>query len=217
MEKKVVIIKDERVKVGQLVFINDPDFVSFQVRKVIDFDEDNEIIKTTDRDDKGYYEYDYNQIVFNYSYGHAERVEGGTIYYPEETDNGYCYRNTNAILNRKGVAYIAEYVFCNNYNENKDDIEGIDDGLFISDDELESLIEQGGVETFESAYNFVSDDIRYGIERCGIESDEDKLNKFIEYITTCCLLNADWESVCYHLQCIDIVAEWDYFMEKEND
>ena len=215
MEKKVVIIKDERVKVGQLVFIKDPDFVDFQVRKIIDFDEDNEIIKTTDRDDKGYYEYDYNQIVFNSSYGHAERVEGGTIYYAEETDNGYCYRNTNAILNRKGVAYIAECVFSSNYNDNKDELEGIDDGLFIADDELENMIEQGGVETFESAYKFVSDDIRNGLEHCGIECDEDKLNEFLEYITTCCLLNADWECLDTHLATLDIVAEWEYFMENE--
>ena len=134
--------------------------------------------------------------------GTKKVVEGGVKYTPDSTDNGYVFKDYNAIKNRKGVCYIAE---C-----------GFDNGdLILTPDNTWKEIEDGAVVTYESARQQVRDLVHSMFPKFAATANFDLYQGFIEKITDYILEEVDWCCFSTMLNEMDLDEELDYYLQDK--
>lgn len=146
-----------------------------------------------------------NTIMKNGDYyviGGRKDENGVTIFQAGETDNGYCYKDEQAIKEHNGICYIREAAF--------------EDGeLRLDSNNMEDEVENGDVVTWDSAYDKVCDlisGIHSELPDCAFPFNN---KEFAEYVTENLLLEVDWCGFDMMLAEIDVEEEWEYFNEKK--
>ena len=137
--------------------------------------------------------------------GTKEVVEGGVKYTPDCTEQGYVFKDYNAIKKKEGICYIAE---C-----------GFDDGdLILTPDNTWKEIEYGAVVTYESARLQVEDlvnDCFPKFRAIVTKPNNDLYYEFIEKITDYILEEVDWQCFSTMLNEMDLDEEMDYFLQEK--
>ena len=136
--------------------------------------------------------------------GTKEVVEGGVLYTPDYTEQGYVFKDLNAIKKKEGICYIAECGF--NKNE-----EGT---LLLTPDNTWEHVNSGAVVTYESA----SKQVKYFIKECFPKfraSNNDLFHEFVEKITDYILQEVDWQCFDTMLNEMDLEEELDYFLQDK--
>lgn len=199
--------KGKTYNVGDTIYIlnNQSDILPY---KLLSFDTQDKLLHCQLVGTTKTYDFDFSWIYDFSMLGSKELVEGGTIYYPEQTENGFCFRDEEAIYTHKGIAYIAECVFVERPDYDAKS------GILITDAELNKLIEEGGVETYESFNKYIYMDIKEKLDDTNETYTQDKLDKFVDFITTHCLCSVDWLCPSTYYSQLDIMDLWEYFLEK---
>lgn len=150
-----------------------------------------------------------NENVYNETMvGRKENVIGGIRYYGETSSNGQYYKDLNAIEMRKGICYIAEASFAHDTNEGED-------FLLLTPDNTYKLIDMGGVETYESAFNQVRDYVLGKFPEYKHVNNIDTAWDFIYKITNYILDELDGQCLGTFLDQMDLYEEMKYFLEDE--
>lgn len=158
-----------------------------------------------------------------YEVGSCKPIQGGVVYYPEQTDNGLAYKSEKAIKEREGICYICEGAFSTDMG----DFNGVikldeDGGLIVSTKNLDKLIDYGFIETWHSAREQVKDNVE--LYHFAVFSDQQLVdnkeafewyNEFIDHITECALDIIDWQGLDTYLQEMDIAEDLDYFLQEK--
>lgn len=136
--------------------------------------------------------------------GTKEVVNGGICYTPAATDNGYVFKDFNAIKIREGICYIAECGFEDN-----------DGTLILTPDNTWKYIYEGAVVTYDSAEKQVTDLVRSQFPQFAAIANFDLWHKFVEKITNYILQEVDWCCFSTWLNDMDLEEELQYFLESE--
>lgn len=136
--------------------------------------------------------------------GTKEVVEGGVKYTPDHTEQGYVFKDLNAIKKKEGICYIAECGF----DENE---EGT---LLLTPDNTWEHINSGAVVTYESASKQVKDFINEFFPKFRT-SNNDLFHEFVEKITDYILQEVDWQCFSSMLNEMDLEEELDYFLQEK--
>ena len=136
--------------------------------------------------------------------GTKKIVEGGVLYTPDQTEQGYVFKDYNAIKNKEGICYIAECGFSDNE-------EGT---LLLTPDNTWEHINSGAVVTYESARRQVKDLLRECFPQFSI-GNFDLYNEFVEKITDYILQEVDWQCFSTMLDEMDLEEELDYFLQDK--
>jgi hypothetical protein len=133
--------------------------------------------------------------------GTKEVVEGGVKYTPDQTNQGYVFKDLNEIKNKtNNVCYIAECEFDNG-------------DLIINEDNLPKLIDLGGVCTYQSALSNVKSLVAFGFPEFAKQTD--LFNEFAEKITDYILQEVDWCCFSTMLNEIDLEEGLEYFLQEK--
>ena len=137
--------------------------------------------------------------------GTKKIVEGGILYTPDSTEQGYVFKDYDAIKNKEGVCYISEAGFSD-----------CEDGtLLLTPDNTWEHIKAGGVVTYSSALQQV-ENFFYSILRKFPSVDNfDLYTEFIEKITNYILQEVDWQCFSTMLCEMDLEEEFDYFLKDK--
>ena len=131
--------------------------------------------------------------------GRKEVVEGGIKYTPEQTDQGYVFKDYDAIEKRKGICYIAE---C-----------GFDEGdLVLTPDNTWEEINKGAVVTYASAADKVRTLIRDYYPKFAIMAYFDLFEEFVTKITDYILQEVDWQCFGTMLNELDMDEDLSMFL-----
>ena len=136
--------------------------------------------------------------------GTKEVVEGGVLYTPDYTEQGYVFKDLNAIKKKEGICYIAESGF-------DDNEEGT---LLLTPDNTWEHINSGAVVTYESATKQVKDFVNECFPKFRA-SDNDLFHEFVEKITDYILQEVDWQCFSTMLNEMDLEEELDYFLQDK--
>lgn len=159
-----------------------------------------------------------------YEVGSRTPIEGGAVFSAGSTNNGYCYKSEKAIKERKGICYITESAFGNNFllGEDKTLIKDKEGNLIITIDTISKMIDWGYVETWDSARSCVKGHIENYEFGCfgtkvilNSQAMLDLYYEFIDHITDAALEIVDWQGVDSYLNEMDIEEELDYFLAKK--
>lgn len=137
-----------------------------------------------------------------YVIGSKKKENGATIFKAGETDNGYCYKDEQAIKKHKGVCYIREIAF-----ENGE--------LRLDSSNLEDEIENGDVVTWDSAYKMICRKLgnyHFMRDERGLPLEN---KEFVDYLTESVLLEIDWCGFDVMLEETDFQEEWELFNEMK--
>jgi hypothetical protein len=133
--------------------------------------------------------------------GTKEVVEGGVKYTPDQTNQGYVFKDLNEIKNKtNNVCYIAECEFDNG-------------DLIINEDNLPKLIDLGGVCTYQSALSNVKSLVAFGFPEFAKQTD--LFNEFAEKITDYILQEVDWQCFGTMLNDMDLEEELEVFLQDK--
>jgi hypothetical protein len=133
--------------------------------------------------------------------GTKEVVEGGVKYTPDQTNQGYVFKDLNEIKNKtNNVCYIAECEFDNG-------------DLIINEDNLPKLIDLGGVCTYQSALSNVKSLVAFGFPEFAKQTD--LFNEFAEKITDYILQEVDWCCFGTWLNDMDLEEELEVFLQEK--
>lgn len=135
--------------------------------------------------------------------GTKKVVEGGILYTPDSADNGFAFKDYDAIKNKRGICYIAECGF-------KDSINGT---LLLTPDNTWEHIDAGVVVTYESAWQQVEDFFQSLLPNSSI--DDDLYTEFIEKITDYVLQEVDWQCFSTPLYEMDLEEELEDFLRNK--
>ena len=134
--------------------------------------------------------------------GRKEVVEGGIKYTPEQTDNGYAFKDYDAIEKRSGICYIAE---C-----------GFDNGeLVLTPDNTWERINNGAVETYESAMQLVKNDVSRMFHGFATDCNFALYMEFIHWITDSIFQEVDYQCFDSRLNEYDLEENLTYFLESK--
>ena len=134
--------------------------------------------------------------------GRKEVVEGGIKYTPEQTDNGYVFKDYDAIEKREGICYIAE---C-----------GFDNGeLVLTPDNTWERINNGAVETYESAMQLVKNDVSRMFHGFATDCNFALYMEFIHWITDSIFQEVDYQCFDSRLNEYDLEENLTYFLESK--
>lgn len=137
--------------------------------------------------------------------GSKEVVAGGVRYFAGQTDNGYVFKDFNAIEKKEGICYIAECA----WDDTKDDF------ITLTPDNTFKMIYEGSVATYESAHNFVRDTLHSQFKAFATMANFDLYQKFIDKITDYILQEVDWCCFSTMLNDMDLDEELDIFLADE--
>jgi hypothetical protein len=137
--------------------------------------------------------------------GSKEVVAGGVRYFAGQTDNGYVFKDFNAIEKKEGICYIAECAWDNTK----------DDFITLTPDNTFKMIDEGSVATYESAHNFVRDTLHSQFNAFATMANFDLYRKFIDKITDYILQEVDWCCFSTMLNDMDLYEELDMFLADE--
>ena len=137
--------------------------------------------------------------------GRKEVVEGGVRYYPESTDNGYCFKDFNAIKAKKGVCYIAECA----WDGTKEDF------VELTPDNTYKMIHEGGVETYDTGFNSVFDLVHGQFPAFATTANSKLWEKFVGKITDYVFEEVDWCCFSTFLNEMDLYEELNIFLADE--
>ena len=141
--------------------------------------------------------------------GKVEIIEGGAKYTCDSTDQGYVFKDFNAIKHKRGICYIAECGF--------DD--GDNDGtLILTPDNTWENINSGAVVTYDSARQQVKDLVNNCFPKFRsnfTKPNNDLYYEFIEKITDYILQEVDWQCFSTMLNEMDLEEELDYFLQDK--
>lgn len=137
--------------------------------------------------------------------GTKKIVEGGVLYTPDQTEQGYVFKDYNAIKNKSGICYIAECGF-------KDNEEGT---LLLTPDNTWEHINAGAVVTYDSAEQQVKDLMRSCFPKFCTTASFEMYQEFAEKITDYILEEVDWQCFSTMLNEIDLEEELDYFLQDK--
>lgn len=135
--------------------------------------------------------------------GTKKVVEGGILYTPDSTEQGYVFKDYDAIKNKEGICYIAEAGF-------KDSEDGT---LLLTPDNTWEHIDAGAVVTYSSAWRQVEDFFHSLFPISSM--DDDLYTEFIEEITNYVLQEVDWQCFSTMLYEMDLEEELDYFLQDK--
>lgn len=141
--------------------------------------------------------------------GKKEIVEGGVLYTPDQTGQGYVFKDLNAIKNKKGVCYIAECGF------EVDDYDETNGTLLLTPDNTWEHINAGAVVTYDSAEQQVKDLMRSCFPKFCATASFEMYQEFAEKITDYILEEVDWQCFSTMLNEIDLEEELDYFLQDK--
>ena len=159
-----------------------------------------------------------------YEIGSRKEILGGAVFSAGQTDNGYCYKSEKAIKERKGICYITEGAFGNDFLLGEDEFIKLDEegNLIITLDTIHKLIAWGYVETWDSARECVKSHIENYEFGCfdtkvilNSEAMWDLFEEFVDHITEAALDIVDWQGVDTYLNEMDIEEELDYFLAQK--
>lgn len=136
--------------------------------------------------------------------GTKEVVEGGVLYTPDYTEQGYVFKDLNAIKKKEGICYIAESGFSDSEDRT----------LLLTPDNTWEHINSGAVVTYESATKQVKDFINECFPKFRA-SDNDLFHEFVEKITDYILQEVDWCCFGTWLNDMDLDEELDYFLQDK--
>lgn len=136
--------------------------------------------------------------------GTKEDVDGGVKYTPDKTEQGYVFKDLNAIKKKEGICYIAECGF-----SDSEDVT-----LLLTPDNTWEHINSGAVVTYESASKQVKDFINERFPKFRA-SDNDLFREFVEKITDYILQEVDWQCFSTMLNEMDLEEELDYFLQDK--
>ena len=137
--------------------------------------------------------------------GKKQVVKGGVRYYADSTDNGYVFKDFNAIKKKEGICYIAECA----WDDTKDEF------ITLTPDNTFEMIYNGSVVTYDSARNFVRDTISSNCPAFATLANFDLYQKFIDKITDYILQEVDWQCFSTMLNDMDLDEELDIFLADE--
>lgn len=137
--------------------------------------------------------------------GTKKIVEGGVLYTPDQTEQGYVFKDYDAIKKKEGICYIAECGF--------DDSE--DGTLLLTPDNTWEHIDAGAVVTYSSAWQQVEDFFHSIIPKFSSVDNFDLYTEFIEKITDYILQEVDWQCFSTMLNEMDLDEELDYFLQDK--
>lgn len=137
--------------------------------------------------------------------GTKKVVEGGILYTPNSTDNGYVFKDYDAIKNKSGICYIAECGF-------RDNEEGT---LLLTPDNTWEHIDAGAVVTYSSAWQQVEDFFNSLLPNFSTIDNFDLYTEFIEKITDYILQEVDWQCFSTMLSEMDLEEELEDFLRNK--
>ena len=134
--------------------------------------------------------------------GAKQLVEGGVKYTPDRTDNGYAFKDLKAIAKRSGICYIAE--------------SGFDNGeLVLTPDNTWEHINNGAVETYESAMRLVKNDVSRMFHGFATDCNFALYMEFIHWITDSIFQEVDYQCFDSRLNEYDLEENLTYFLESK--
>ena len=137
--------------------------------------------------------------------GTKEVVEGGVLYTPDHTEQGYVFKDYNAIEKKKGICYIAESGFSDS-----------EDGtLLLTPDNTWEHINAGAVVTYDSAFDYTKNYIRTLFPSFACYANVDLFYEFVGKITDYILQEVDWQCFSTMLTEMDLEEELDYFLQDK--
>lgn len=136
--------------------------------------------------------------------GTKEVVEGGVLYTPDYTEQGYAFKDLNAIKKKEGICYIAESGFSDSEDRT----------LLLTPDNTWEHINSGAVVTYESATKQVKDFVNECFPKFRA-SNKDLFHEFVEKITDYILQEVDWQCFDTMLNEMDLEEELDYFLQDK--
>lgn len=141
--------------------------------------------------------------------GTKKIVEGGVKYTPDHTEQGYVFKDLNAIKKKEGICYIAECGFSDS-----------EDGtLLLTPDNTWEHIDSGAVVTYESARQQVKDLAGDCFPKFRVanftKQNNDLFYEFIGKITDYILQEVDWQCFSTMLDGMDLEEELDYFLQDK--
>ena len=140
--------------------------------------------------------------------GHKEEITGGIAYYGEQTDNeGFIFKDMNAIRNREGVCYIATCAF-----EQDGDKNGC---IVLTPNNIFDYIENGSVETYSSARKSVNDLLQTYYPEFANISNWQLWHKFVDWLTDKIFNEVDWQCFGTMLNDMDLDEQLDMFLANE--
>lgn len=137
--------------------------------------------------------------------GSKEVVAGGVRYFAGQTDNGYVFKDFNAIEKKEGICYIAECA----WDDTKDDF------ITLTPDNTFKFIYEGSVVTYNSARSQVRNLLHSYFPAFTTLATFDLYQKFIEKITDYILQEVDWQCFSTMLNDMDLEEELDIFLADE--
>jgi len=140
--------------------------------------------------------------------GRSDTSAGGVKYYGECGEVGEYYKNMRNVKARSGICYIAEVCF-------EHDVKEGEDFVFLTPDNTETLINKGGVETYESALRSVRSLVDSLFPAFAIIENYELVKKFCHKITDCIFKDADGLCFGTYLNEMDLDEELKIFLEDE--
>lgn len=137
--------------------------------------------------------------------GKKEVVEGGVKYTADHTEQGYVFKDLNAIKKKKGICYIAECGFSDNE-------EGT---LLLTPDNTWEYIYAGAVVTYRSALRQVEDLFHSLFPKFPSIDKFDLYTEFVGKITDYILQEVDWQCFSTMLNEMDLEEELEYFLQEK--
>ena len=137
--------------------------------------------------------------------GTKENVKGGVKYTPGQTDQGYVFKDYDAIKKKEGICYIAECGF----DDSKDDT------LLLTPDNTWEHINAGAVVTYKSAFDYTKDYIRTLFPNFACYGNMNLFYEFVGKITDYILQEVDWQCFSTMLNEMDLEEELDYFLQDK--
>lgn len=137
--------------------------------------------------------------------GTKEVVEGGVLYTPDSTGQGYVFKDFNAIDKKEGICYIAE----SGFSDSKDGT------LLLTPDNTWKHIHMGAVVTYDSALQQVKDLVRVYFPQFSISSNFVLYYEFVEKITDYILQEVDYQCFSTMLNEMDLQEELEYFLQEK--
>lgn len=135
--------------------------------------------------------------------GTKKIVNGGILYTPDQTEQGYVFKDYGAIEKKEGICYIAEAGFSD-----------CEDGtLLLTPDNTWEHIDAGGVVTYSSAWQQVEDFFHSLFPNSSINYD--LYTEFIENITDYVFQEVDWQCFSTMLYEMDLEEELECFLQEK--
>ena len=137
--------------------------------------------------------------------GTKKVVEGGVKYTPDQTEQGYVFKDLNAIKKKEGICYIAECGF----------IATEDGTLLLTPDNTWEHINAGAVVTYKSAWQQVEAFFHSLFPKFTTVDNFDLCLEFVDKITDYILQEVDWQCFSTMLDGMDLEEELECFLQEK--